>query len=258
MTLIYNNFDAIMLGFMDTAKVVGYYGSAYKILIIFVGAFTVWTTTVFPVSTKKINESKVAAQQFLDKYLKLTMLIVLPVVVSIFFAAPAIILLIYGQEYLAAILALKIIIWTLIIIAIASAYGMLLLIPAGHFSQLFKSVMVGAVINIIFNFALIPRYSLVGAAVATIIAELAVLGMLIYFSRKILILSLFKNLYRPIIFSALAGLIVFLYAMLGFQPGVYLTAVVHTVIFGSTYLMVALLFERVFIFEFAKEIVRKN
>lgn len=258
MTLIYNNLDAIMLGFMDTARVVGYYGSAYKILMIFSGAFAVWTTTVFPVSTKKMHESKISAQNFLEKYLKLTLLLVVPVVFGIFFSAPLIMVVIYGREYLTGVLALQIIIWSLLVLAAASTYGSQLLIPAGYFGQFFKAVMTGAVVNIILNFVLIPRYSFVGAAVATIAAEVMVLLMVMSFSRKVMVVSLLKNLVRPAVFSVLAGVGVWLFTKAVLLENMYLQSLGKTLIFVLLYGVAVLWFERAFIFDFVKETLRKG
>ncbi|MDI6731882.1 MAG: flippase, partial [Candidatus Margulisbacteria bacterium] len=187
---IYNNMDTIMLGFLSSAQVVGYYSSAYQVYYIVLAFYIVWQAAAIPVAGSKMNEDKHKAQVFLAKYLRLTMLAVIPAVIAVCIAAPIIIGLLYGSGYNEAIPALRWLIWTMIPCAIGYSYGVLLLIPSGDSKGFLLAVAGGALINIVLNFLLIPQYGYAGAAIATIAAETTVALIAIYLSKKIFYLPI--------------------------------------------------------------------
>jgi O-antigen/teichoic acid export membrane protein len=102
-------------------------------------------------------------------------------IVTVFFAH-YFILLIYGYGYHEGADSLKILIWAFFFICISSITSSL--ISSVNKQRLVTiTAGVGAVINIGLNFLLIPRFSLNGAAFATVITELIM--FLIYFANMI-------------------------------------------------------------------------
>lgn len=255
---IYNNLDTIMLGFMDKPSVVGYYNAAYKIFYVFVGLFATWQSTAIPVVSKRISGDLPRAKAFLEKYLRLTLLAVLPAVILTFLASPMIINLVFGSEYLEAALALRILIWALMALIVGSIYGVTILIPAGYFNAFFAAVALGAVVNIILNFILIPPFSFCGAAVATIIAEISAGTLAIYLSRRVLYLGLIRNLIKPF-FISLFSLIPFgIIYLLFFPMSEFIRVLLGCLAFVLFYLLALLVMERDFIFEFVREIIGRQ
>ncbi len=245
---VYNSMDSIMLGVMDKTQVVGYYGAAYQIYYIVLAFFILWQSTAIPVASRRIKENKEKAKVFLQKYLRLTLLLIVPTAFFVSFIAPLIINIFYGSEYAEAIPALRILVWTIIPCVIGYTYGNLILIPSGKYNAFLISVAGGAVVNLVFNFALIPRFSYIGAAVATILAEVVVGVIAIYLAMKIFRLGIVKVLVKPLLFSFIAILPFLL---------------VSNVLFGAIafimiYLAFGLLFEHRFMFDFVKEVVRRD
>lgn len=205
MMLIYDNMDTIMLGIMTRPAVVGYYNAAYRIFYVFAGVVSVWVTVLFPVLSYRLASDLAKARELMQKSLRLTMLFAVPAAALVFLTAPLIVQVVFGGQYGGSVGALRVLIWALIPLAIANTYGGLLLVAAGHFRQFFLAVMVGALANVLLNLALIPAYSLLGAAAATIAAQ-ALTGVLaFYFSRKIVRLGLINSLAKPVFIAGLAA-----------------------------------------------------
>jgi O-antigen/teichoic acid export membrane protein len=183
----------------------------------------------------------------------LTLLGFVPLALFVFLAAPLLINLIYGSEYQPAVLALRLLIWTIVPMAVGNTYGVLLLIPAGYYKQFFWGVAAGALGNIVLNFILIPHFSFAGAALATIMAEGLVAIVAIYFSRRITPVHFLKYLKAPVL-VALCGLAAFaLGSALG--ANLYLSCSLYAIVCA----LLALLIEKKFILEFVAEIrVKKN
>ena len=70
---------------------------------------------------------------------------------------------------------MQIIMITLLCIGITSLIGFQIMVPLGKENLVLYSVIAGAVVDVILNFILIPRYSAAGAALGTVFAELCVL-----------------------------------------------------------------------------------
>jgi len=258
MIQIYVNLDTIMLGFMDKASVVGYYNAAYKIHFILIGLFAAWQSTALPAMNKKMKDGIDSAIIFINKYVRLTLLAFIPLYLAVFLLAPLIVQIIFGAEYAASAPALQILIWTFIPTLIGSAYSVTWLIPAGKFNEFFWAAGAGAIANIILNFILIPRYSMYGAAAATIMAETLAMLMVAYFAQKISRLNLFRFILLPLILSSFSLIPYYLISMitgqflpiikLGLSGGAFLAA----------YSLLVLIVERKFIFQFAREIISRE
>lgn len=64
---------------------------------------------------------------------------------------------------------------TVLLIGVTNVLGIQVLVPLGKESAVLRSEVAGAVVDVIINLALIPRFASVGAAVGTLAAEAAVL-----------------------------------------------------------------------------------
>ena len=249
MIQIYGNLDTIMLGFMGRSEIVGYYNVAYKVYFVCAGIFSAWLQTAMPVMSHRIANDLPAARVFINKYTRLTGLVFIPLTLVVFLLAPEIVLLIFGAEYLAAIPALKILIWQMLSITMGSIFSVLILLPAGRYYDFLGAVSVGALVNIILNLLLIPRFGMLGAATATIIAEVCAMLMSAYFAQRVFGIELVRQFIFP-------GFLAFI-ALLGYWGVLALGRPVA----GSVYLIVygglVLTLERRFLFSFAREIFKK-
>ena len=254
MIQIYNNLDIIMLGILKNPTDVAYYSIAYQVFYVFFGAFYLWLSTAMPIMSHRINVDINAAERFISKFTKISLMIFIPAIICVCIAADQIVGIIFGPAYLPAAFPLRILIWNLVIIVIGSIYGALILIPAGKFKEYFRSAMVGAIVNIPMNLILIPVYGVKGAAIATLLSEGAALVIAYNYKRNIIKTETLKYFYKPILVSLIsaAGYIVVMNGAL-FMPPV-LRVLTSLSVFIVLYLLIMLIKEREFIVDFIREV----
>lgn len=175
---IYCTFDTIMLGFMDRPEVVGWYNAGYKIINAFLGLNALVVSAFFPqltatfLSEDKRGDFKKTLADFKSVIVAFSVLILIIVPL-----ARPIMHFLYGEQYMAGVLAFQILLIYTAVALYSSLYGNTLLAMKKE-KDFLAAVSVGALINLLLNFILIPRYHLNGAAAATLISELFVLGLM--------------------------------------------------------------------------------
>jgi O-antigen/teichoic acid export membrane protein len=131
--------------------------------------------------------------------------------VGITLLADKIILLIYGPNYQNSIIALQILSWDVLLVFLLGCISFLL-VSINRQHQMALLAGCTALINIILNLILIPTYSYVGSAFATIAAESFLLVAYIYLSgRYFHLLPLHRIIIKPIIACSLMGVFVFMF-----------------------------------------------
>ena len=175
-TSIYINLDTVMLGFMTDSIQVGLYSAATKLKSVLLSLVQSLGSVLLP------RMSYYAKNEFEDQYKKtmqdalcFTMLISVPLAIFFSTFSKYVLLFLAGNEYIGATLAMTFTTIAIVPIGITSVLGIQVLTSKGREDQVLYSVIVGAIIDIILNFLLIPMYGATGAAFATMIAEFGVL-----------------------------------------------------------------------------------
>jgi O-antigen/teichoic acid export membrane protein len=180
-TTIYTNLDTVMLGFMQGDEQVGYYNAAVKVKTLAVSLVTSIGTVLLPRVSYYIEKrmdtefKKVTAKAF-----NLVVLMSLPIVIYFVFYAKEAIVFLSGQDYLPAVVPMQIIMPTIFLIGLTNIMGIQILVPQGREKMVLYSEIVGAIVDLILNVLLIPRYGCAGAAIGTLAAESAVLVVQMY------------------------------------------------------------------------------
>ena len=168
--LIFMKVDQIMLGQMIGDSEVGIYSAAVRIseLWYFIPA------TIVSSVTPAIYAAKEKSEQ--HYYKRITQLIRLLAYTSLVIAIPMtflsknIVLIMFGSEYVAAGSILAVHIWASIFVFMGLATSPWFIAEGLNHLSLGKTLL-GAIINIVLNFLLIPQYGGMGAAYATIISQ---------------------------------------------------------------------------------------
>ncbi len=202
---IYYTFDTVMLGFMKGEAMVGYYNAAYKVVLLFIGFAGLFGTAIFPVLARSYNESSVKLRRVVLQSSRLTVSLGLPIAVGGTILSRQIVQFIYGSEYQPSVLPLQLLIWSVFTVYFNCTFAYCLLAGDRQREYLY-SVLVGAATNLILNFALIPRYGMLGAVVATLICEFATLSLILLFSARIVKAIPSMDLLRALVSSAFMAL----------------------------------------------------
>jgi len=193
---IYSLVDVTMLGFMCPKENVAYYTYAikiYKILLQIINSFTI---VLVPKITLYYKEKRIDKyNEAITKTLKVILLLSIPAVIGIFFTSDYLICLIYGNNYITSAYILKIIGSIIVIAPIGYLLGSSVCLITNNENKMIIPVICSAIINLFFNFILIPKYNELGAAIASVITEFLVMIIYIHLGRKYYRLINMKELY---------------------------------------------------------------
>ncbi|MBM3211255.1 flippase [Candidatus Poribacteria bacterium] len=176
--------DSVMLSVMKGDAVVGWYNAAYRMVLIPLLIPTAFNAAIFPILSRFYITSRESLKMAYEKYFKYMVILGIPIGVGTTLLAQRFILLIFGTEYSNSILPLQILIWYPVLVFATSPFARL-------FESLNKQLIltritgICAALNVILNLILIPRYGLVGASIATVFTEFALLVFFYIESMKI-------------------------------------------------------------------------
>jgi len=168
MVSIYMKIDVVMLKGVGS-KAVGIYSAAANLSEAWYFIPVAIVTSVFPAL---VNARKTDLERYhkrLGNLYDLLVYICLPVGIFISFTANFIIHLLYSNKYEGAGAMLSIHIWSGIFVFLGSASSQYL-IAEGYTKIAFYRTAAGALVNVLLNLWLIPKYAGIGASIATLIA----------------------------------------------------------------------------------------
>ena len=176
--------DSVMLSLMKGDEVVGWYTAAYRLVLALLFIPTAFNSAVFPLMSRFYISSGNSLKFMLEKHFKYMIIIGFPVGVGITLLADRFILLIFGAEYIPSIIVLQILTWAIVLIFARTALERVL---ESANRQIIVAEVFGscALLNVILNVILIPKYSYIGAAWATLVTDFAVFALIFVWSLKI-------------------------------------------------------------------------
>ncbi|MFA6469382.1 MAG: flippase [Bacteroidota bacterium] len=178
MIQIYHSSDIIFLGFTHAGTELGYYTGAYRIISVLSTVPMMFFMAFLP-DLAKINKHYFISRR--TKQYITTVIVSGGVITGIFFLfAKEVIHLLLGEMYLPAREVFQVLLINVFVVFVNVAMSNLLIAWNRH-KQYLIVVSAGAVINIIGNIIFIPAYGIMGAAVATVLAECTVLISTLYF-----------------------------------------------------------------------------
>ena len=198
-----------MLSVMVGNSAVGIYNAAYKLIFVLLFIPSVFVTSIFPVMSQHFESSKNLLKIEYEKSVKYLFAIAMFIFVYGFLFADKIILIIYGGSYNASIPTLQALIFVVPIIFITSLFGNIL---GAINRQRIVTIVAGAnaLLNITLNLILIPKFSYIGASVATVATEgLGFILMFVYISKYFFKISVTQNMLKTIFSSILVLIFVY-------------------------------------------------
>lgn len=238
--IIYHRIDILMLALMKGEEIVGYYSAGYKLyealLFIPVSVGTVF----FPRLVQLIRDNHIDIMvRSSSTILYYIMIIVIPICIGITIFAKEIVQLFFGNAFILTILSLQILIWGLLVHSFNNILGRILY-AIDQEKFFVKISLAGMLVNVVLNLILIPKYSLYGASVATIVSFVVSFCMhyyciyknlgvkrfisneqlkkIFYITVPFLLSCLFiKNLYASIFLSVFILMFVYLVLLIAFK-----------------------------------------
>jgi O-antigen/teichoic acid export membrane protein len=207
---VFVRIDIVMLSIMKGDAVVGWYNAAYTIL----GGFTpipqVFMSALFPLFSYFSISSSESLLLVYRKSFKFLFLLGLPLAIGVFLISDKIVLLFYGKNFFNTIIALQILSWDLLL-KFLYLCALFVLISINKQKQILITVICTALLNIGLNIILIPNYSYIGAAIATLITEAFLLIVYLYLNHRYSYpIQINKTILSPVIACIIMGMFIFL------------------------------------------------
>lgn len=200
---VYMNLDKTMLGLLTNDTQVGLYTTAYKVVGIVVSLINSIGTVMLPrISYELSNNNEKQYKNLLKYSFNIMLILAVPMTIGSIVYSKHIILILSGEEYINAILPMQILSLLILLSGLGNAFSIQIFIANGYEKNSLYASTLSAIINLVFNFLLIPKLHIVGAAISTILSELAALILCIIMANKITSTSkLLKNIPLYIIVS---------------------------------------------------------
>ncbi|HVY06900.1 MAG TPA: flippase [Burkholderiales bacterium] len=168
--IVYTRIDQILIGQILDEHAVGLYSAAVRISEVWYFVPVAIATSVFPSILENKKRSEALYLHRLQSLLDVLAIMSVAVALLVTFAGDFIIAMLYGAAYADAAAVLKIHVWTGVFVGLtAAASGWFL--TEGLQTLALRRTLVGAVASISLNVLLIPRFGIVGAAWAGLVAQ---------------------------------------------------------------------------------------
>lgn len=180
---LFVNLDSLVIGYFNGAIDVGYYNIAILLASFLAIAPMLFTKLLFPLITKEFSLKNFDSIKTLSKQVEKWILAInLPLCLLIILFPGAVINLLFGAEYIIAETSLRILGIGMFLYSMSTVMENLISM-IGKSKVLMVNVFIAAVVNLILNIILVPRYGMVGAAISTMLMYL-ILSITLFFQVK--------------------------------------------------------------------------
>ena len=193
-TSVYLQLNPVLLGFFKGALAVGYFTAATKIMYVVMKLSSCLGVVMMPRTSNLIAEHKEDEfNKLIQKSYDFTIAISLPLTCGLLVAAPYIIKVLCGQEFIPATFASQIIAPIILMVGISNVMGIQVLYPKGKIKTVIHCCLIGAIVDLLLNIILIPFFSYDGTAIAYLGAEVATTVSMYLIAKRDLPIHFFKK-----------------------------------------------------------------
>jgi len=167
--LIYNS-DLIFLRIFRTPQEVGRYAAAYTLISFLLNLGVTYGQSLLPTFTR-LKPDPAEQRSLYHAAMAHVYAGAMPLAVGGSLVAGGLLLLVFGPQFVTAATALIILLWS-IPVAFFRNVPQTALVAAGRQEWVFRFTLISAVLNLALNLAVIPRWGMLGAALATLGTEI--------------------------------------------------------------------------------------
>jgi O-antigen/teichoic acid export membrane protein len=176
--------DRYIINHFENASQVALYALPYSILGVILTLGSVVTTVLYPYFVHSVKKAATEKENLLRTVsIKYGLLLILPATAGLIILRKEIITLVSGPQYLASAALIP-------ILCFYPLFAFLAFVTYQHVLSQHKTFIIGivytlgAVINVVLNLFLVPRYSLPGAAFSTLTSYIVIWLGLVFFTKK--------------------------------------------------------------------------
>lgn len=255
---VYTLLDKTMIGAIISDKhEVGYYDQGQKIIKMLLTIITSLGTVMMPrIANNFALGNKEKIKNYMKKSFNYVFLIAFPMIFGIISITNVFVPVFFGEGYERVILLMNVISPILLFIGLSNVVGVQYLLPTKKQKEYTISVVIGAIVNLIFNLLLIPTFKALGASIGTVIAEFTVTALQLFFIRKEFD---FRNIIKNSLNYIIASMFMFISCLLiGFYINNNVLSLIIQLIVGTIiYILVLLLLKDKFFKNMISKVLAK-
>lgn len=254
---IYTILDRTMIGTIISEKAeVGFYTQGEKIIKLLLTIITAMGTVMLPrIANRFAEKDNKAISSYIYKSFNLVFILACPLTFGIISVSKPFVPLFFGPGYERVIPIMMILSPIIIFIGISNVIGMQYLLPTKRQKEFTASVICGAITNFIINLYLIKMYGAIGAAIATLIAELVVTTIQLIYVKNSFSLKKILLIMKPYLCASFIMFIICI--IISFYIKQKLISIILQIIIGvSTYFGILLFSKDPFLLEIKETIIR--
>lgn len=235
---VYIHLDVTMVGLISGERAVGLYTAANKIVRIVLQVVTSLGTVMIPRIENCFKKGDMEGyRNGLWLSLRFVFLLGIPSIIGIELLAPEIIWVFAGEEYMDAVISIRLLSSIIMFVGLAHFMGWQVLYTNRKEGVYTVAITIAALVNGIFNYFMIHIYSYNGAILGTVVAEATGLVIMTIAGRKYLVDSraLGFDIFKYFIASAImAGVLLLLKPFLG-EGSIGIMLIMYVILGALTY-----------------------
>jgi len=171
LNVLTRQFNTVFMSAVLTDAAVGWYNVPYHLILMMLLLAQSLAVSMYPTLIREYDSGRRSIRDTVRRALRYLLLLSLPMAVGGTLLAKRIIILLYGQEFAPAIPAMRILVWALPSMFLAEILGRTVAVMHRE-KKAVKFVVARVLLNIALSVALIPRFGIVGGAVAAVVTGL--------------------------------------------------------------------------------------
>lgn len=239
---INTSMDTVMLGIFGADRNVGIYTTASKMYNIVLTLVISVSAVVMPrLSYYSQKEDKTDFISLANKNMEILFLLSIPAILGLTLLAKSTICTVAGEDYVDAIPIMQILNPLILILGIKNFLGLQILSPLGKEKSMLLMYCIGALLNVVLNSLLVPTYMEYGAAISTLISEIATCVLMLTQATDVISIKQNGKKFCMYLVTTIPMSII-VWSCTHFYQNIYLQLVIGIVCGGITYfatLMVA-------------------
>lgn len=248
---IYTNMDTVMIGFISGDNEVGLYNIATKIKMVLATMVSALGPVLLPRISYYIEKNNLEkVQELIDKSVHIVMIASVSVTLYFIVMATQAIDVLGGEEYYPAISCMQIIMFAIIPLGLGNVASMQILAPFNKEVKTMYSTIIGAVVNLLANLLLINKFGASGAAIATVLAEVIVTIIQVYYAWNIIEEAIKKIPYKTILMAGTISTIILICLKNNLTTNSLITLIITALIYYFIYIFILILCKDKVILEF--------
>ncbi|HEY8390333.1 MAG TPA: polysaccharide biosynthesis C-terminal domain-containing protein [Clostridia bacterium] len=238
---LYTLFDTTMIGALCDDAAVGYYTNSMRIVKTVIALIAAVGGVLLPRLSMYYSNGEIdKCKETVNKVLNLMLFFIIPAGVGIGFCASEIIILMYGKAFSPAILTLQIGSLLVYVLGLSNLFGTQILLTFKDEKKLLIATIIGAVSNLVMNYFFIKLFAQNGAVVASIISELLVTLITLFYASKHIKISISKKGLLSSVISTII-MIIFILILKIIIKNLYVLLALEVIIGFSVYFVMALI-----------------